>query len=306
MKIGNASIDKLARMICGDLPYGDFPHRSSSYLTSFFEEIDLNYIHDGSTRYWWVRSVLLELNELPEVSESLPSAEMILVIEYLVDPDHFSEGNDCGQQDAIERVNEMFRRFELQIEREPTTGNVKVTSLAEGYVSTAVPKEKVRKTITFAPAVFSVPEAEPDPTLVAVMMPFGAEFNPIYKAIRGSCQEAGFQCYRADDIWENSTFIQDIFDLIFKAAIVIVDFSGRNPNVMYETGIAHTLGKIVVPLTQNIADIPSDLKPHRALKYLPNPEGLRDLSTQLAKRLTTIRTQLGLVPSDGSSEVSRK
>ncbi|MCT7486360.1 hypothetical protein N5T98_04880 [Aliarcobacter cryaerophilus] len=59
-------------------------------------------------------------------------------------------------------------------------------------------------------------------------------------------------CKRADDIWEDHTFIQDIFSLIYKSKIVIVDFTGKNPNVMYETGIAHTLGKIVI---QNLADI---------------------------------------------------
>ena len=46
-------------------------------------------------------------------------------------------------------------------------------------------------------------------------------------------------------------------------------------------GIAHTLGKNVVPLTQNISDIPSDLHSHRALQYLLNQEGLGALRLQL-------------------------
>jgi len=83
--------------------------------------------------------------------------------------------------------------------------------------------------------------------------------------------------------------------LIFTSRIVIVDFTGRNPNVMYETGVAHTLGKVVVPITQSLDDIPSDLKPHRALKYLPNAEGLSDLAGKLEKRMRTI---LAKVDSD--------
>lgn len=76
MKLGNAALGKLARMICEDAPFNKlFPDRSSSYLTAFFEEIDLDYVHDGSTRYWWVRSVRVELNDRPEVSEALPSAD---------------------------------------------------------------------------------------------------------------------------------------------------------------------------------------------------------------------------------------
>ncbi len=85
-----------------------------------------------------------------------------------------------------------------------------------------------------------------------------------------------------------SSFIQDIFDLIYCARIVIVDFTGRNPNVMYETGIAHTLGKEVIPICQNFEDIPSDLTHHRALKYLPNDEGYRTLFNELFKRIKAI------------------
>lgn len=290
MKLGNAALGNLARMICGDVPFNElFPYRSSSYLTSFFEGVDLDYMHDGSTRYWWVRSVLVELNDKPEVSEAFPSAEIVRVIEYLVDPDHFGRDRGPNQTDAIHSVNEVLRRYELMIHRDESTGNIQLRSVAGSYVSTAIPRPEARRTITFAPAVFSVPEQEPDSQLVAVMMPFAAEFTPVYEAIHAACKDVGLSCYRADDIWEDSTFIQDIFNLIFQSAIVIVDFTGRNANVMYETGISHTLGKSVVPVTQHMEDIPSDLKPHRALKYLPNKEGLHDLREQLAKRLRTLQ-----------------
>lgn len=289
MKLGNATIGKLARMICGDEPYNTvFPYRSSSYLTSFFEETELDYVHDGSTRYWWVRSVILDLNELEEASENLPSNELVRVITYLVDPDHFDGDVQKKQKHAIEVINESLKRYDLLIERDDRTGNVKLCISNESYVSTAVAQNIVRRTITFSPAVFSVPEKDPDPKLVAVMMPFAAEFSLVYEAIGHACDDAGLIFYRADDIWEESTFIQDIFNLIFQSSIVIVDFTNRNPNVMYETGLSHALGKDVVPLTQHLADIPSDLKPHRALEYLPNAEGLQELRSKLAARLKTL------------------
>lgn len=83
--------------------------------------------------------------------------------------------------------------------------------------------------------------------------------------------------------------MQDIFSLIYRAKSVVVDFSGKNPNVMYETGIAHTLGKVVIPITQNVSDIPSDMGHHRALCYLHNNEGLADLTNKLAAKLRSIR-----------------
>jgi hypothetical protein len=57
---------------------------------------------------------------------------------------------------------------------------------------------------------------------------------------------------------------------------------------MYETGIAHTLGKTVIPIVQSQHDIPSDLLPHRVLNYLPNDEGYRKLSNELYKRIKTL------------------
>ncbi|MEN3979065.1 hypothetical protein [Acinetobacter sp. CWB-B33] len=148
------------------------------------------------------------------------------------------------------------------------------------YVSNQVAEKK----ITFSPSVFTVPEANVENDLVAVMMPFSG-FDNVYSAIKNASERANLRCLRADDIWDNSTIIQDIFDLIFKSKIVIVDFSGKNPNVMYETGIAHTLGKLVIPLAQSVNDIPSDMIHHRALTYLKNGEGLERLENDLYQKL---------------------
>lgn len=142
--------------------------------------------------------------------------------------------------------------------------------------------------IIFSPSVFDIPDETVDPQLVAVMMPFSAEFEPVFGAIKAACDLATLKCLRAKDIWEHSTVIQDVFSLIFRANVVVCDFSGRNPNVFYEAGIAHTLGKHVVPLSQSEADVPFDLRHHRYLSYLGNSEGLRGLTASLQKRLETL------------------
>jgi AbiJ-like protein len=139
--------------------------------------------------------------------------------------------------------------------------------------------------ITFAPNVFTVPDQPVESDLVSVMMPFSAEFEPVHKAIQAACEIVGFRCLRASDIWESSVVVQDIFSLVFRSEVVIVDFSNRNPNVMYETGIAHTLGRNVIPISQSIDDVPFDLRHHRVLRYLNNREGRDELTSQLASRL---------------------
>lgn len=159
---------------------------------------------------------------------------------------------------------------------------------SEGFhVSSKVKANK----ITFSPDVFDAPPAIIQENLVSVMMPFDAAFTPVYRAIKTAVSAVGMECSRADDIWEESVVIQDIFNLIFRSKIVVVDFTGKNPNVMYETGIAHTLGKSVVPLTQVIDHIPFDLRHHRALTYHSNAQGLEQLASDLSTRLTHLKNR---------------
>lgn len=159
----------------------------------------------------------------------------------------------------------------------------------EEFISTSTDITEVKRVVTFSPSVFNIPEKSFDNNLVSVMMPFAMEFDKILETIKAACSSVGMSCKRVDDIWNNSTIVQDIFELIYCSSIVIVDFSGRNPNVFYEVGIAHTLGKNVIPITQNIEDIPFDLRHHRTLKYLNNSEGLLDLKSNIEKRLTVLK-----------------
>ena len=104
-------------------------------------------------------------------------------------------------------------------------------------------KSDERTRIVFNPLVFNVPDEQPNQNLISVMMPFSLATANTYKAIKKAALNAGFVCQRADDIWLDSAVIQDVFSLIFRSFIVVCDFSGKNPNVFYEAGIAHTLGK---------------------------------------------------------------
>jgi hypothetical protein len=171
----------------------------------------------------------------------------------------------------------------------------KAFSIFEQYVAEKFPEQGEfisaklsERRILFAPNVFQVPDAKVERDLVAIMMPFDAEYNPIHNGIKIACKNAGCRCLRVDDIWEESAIIQDIFNLIFKAYIIVVDFTGKNPNVMYETGIAHTLGKHVIPISQSIDDVPFDMKQHRVLKYLPNKEGIEAMVAKLSEKLRQV------------------
>lgn len=150
------------------------------------------------------------------------------------------------------------------------------------FVSTAH-TQVPRQMITFAPQVFSIPDKPQNEKLVSVMFPFS--YPHTFEAIKGTCVKLGLDCLKGDDIWKNSTFIQDIFELIYTSRVVVADFSGKNPNVFYEVDIAHTLGKTVIPLAQHIDELPSDLRHHRAIIYANNGEGLTRMTEALEMRL---------------------
>lgn len=142
--------------------------------------------------------------------------------------------------------------------------------------------------VIFSPNIFDVPVDAIDSNLISVMMPFTPQFSSVYKSIQRAASSTGFSSTKADNIWDHSTIIQDIFSLIFRSFIVVCDFSGKNPNVFYEAGIAHTLGKHVVPIAQSENDVPFDLQHHRYIKYLDNSEGMVDLQSALESRFNTL------------------
>lgn len=145
--------------------------------------------------------------------------------------------------------------------------------------------------ITSIPKVFRIPQCKQNPKLVALMMPFDAAFLPVSSTIKKVALSVELECKRVDDIWHDSEIIQDVFELIFQSAFVVCDFSGKNPNVFYEAGIAHTLGRDVIPIVQNEGDIPFDLRQHRYIKYMLNNEGLIALERKLAVRMKELMKQ---------------
>lgn len=79
--------------------------------------------------------------------------------------------------------------------------------------------------------------------------------------------------------------MDDVLSLIWRARAVVSDLTGKNANVFYETGIAHTIGRDVILTSQAMDDVPFDLRSIRTLKYLSNREGLEQLKTQVRDRL---------------------
>lgn len=138
------------------------------------------------------------------------------------------------------------------------------------------------------PTLFKLDHTARNKKRASVMMPFDARFDGVYQAIQKAATATGYQCNRADDIWLDHHVMQTIVSLICQSGIVIADCTGRNPNVFYEAGIAHTLGRDVILIAQSMEDVPFDLRSIAILTYHPNQQGLDDLAAKLTDRIKAV------------------
>lgn len=101
-----------------------------------------------------------------------------------------------------------------------------------------------------------------------VIMPFAEAFYDVYKfLILEALETAGYDVKRADDIKSQNNIISDIVEGIVHSDLIVADLTGSNPNVYYELGLAHGLNKRVILTTQEIDDIPFDLRSYRVIGY---------------------------------------
>src|SRR5262249_32283809 len=93
-----------------------------------------------------------------------------------------------------------------------------------------------------------------------VAMPFLPLFKTQYeRVIRPAIEEAGLACVRGDEIFTRQMIIEDVWTSIRQARVIVGDISGANPNVLYEIGLAHALGKPIVLINRSRDDVPFDL-----------------------------------------------
>lgn len=133
-----------------------------------------------------------------------------------------------------------------------------------------------------------------------VLMPFDACFNDIYEfGIKGACADAGLYCERVDEQIFLGSMLERIYSQISRADLLVADMTGKNPNVFYEVGYAHALGKNVVLLTSVAQDIPFDLKHFPHIVYGTEIKTLRASLARHLKHLSSEEptrndTQMGL------------
>jgi hypothetical protein len=108
---------------------------------------------------------------------------------------------------------------------------------------------------------------------VFVVMQVGADGSPerkraddIYKyVIEPVLREQGLKPYRADLDPSPGSITPKLLSELLNSKAVIADLTGRNPNVYYELGIAHSFARPLICIADNAKSLPFDAKDERII-----------------------------------------
>jgi hypothetical protein len=101
------NLRELAEIVIGDNK--SFIYRSSSYITRFFEECDLDFVHDGSTRWAWTSDRLAKLLNEPQLAPNTLPPRFVNVFRVLLHKSDAAE-DDPGRVNALAELNKPMNR----------------------------------------------------------------------------------------------------------------------------------------------------------------------------------------------------
>jgi hypothetical protein len=116
------------------------------------------------------------------------------------------------------------------------------------------------------------------------MDPSHHELTDVADSVRTVFRSFGVNAVRADDIEHDGLITERILNEIRTSEFLFADLTGARPNVYYEIGFAHALGKKVILFRKSGTGIHFDLAGYNCPEY----ENLRDLKEKLTKRLVSV------------------
>ena len=119
--------------------------------------------------------------------------------------------------------------------------------------------------------------------LIFVLTPFNDQFYSEYMIIRKTCEDLGFSCIRGDEKQFKGDIFPEMLRYIVHSRIIIGNINGRNPNVLYELGVAQALDKSVILVSKEPKDLPIDIQSQRFLIYSDSKTLSEQLKTELQK-----------------------
>lgn len=131
---------------------------------------------------------------------------------------------------------------------------------------------------------------------IFMIMPFGSGFDEIYRDIvRPLAADLKLTIARGDEFTSTQGVImEEVWSALNNCRFVIVEITGGNDNVFYELGIAHTLNKPAILITQAMRpeQIPFNIRHLRYLPYTNTAEGQVKLRGDLKTAITRLLADL--------------
>lgn len=218
---------------------------------------------------------------------------------------HFAESDPDAASSVAQQITRIAKDLELppvpleQLIVRPRADGVHpiddVLSPALGYLKQAIDALPIENDTAF------------------VIMPFKPPYTLHFSALyRAALEEAGLRAFRAWGGLSNEDYCELLLALIAKTGFVFADLSEANPNVLYEIGAAHALGKpTLLVIRDDLGEdvqVPSNVGRDPVLKYSPGaedfPEGSMRLLAMMGSfvRLAAERNEGGRVRPQHISE----
>ncbi len=133
-------------------------------------------------------------------------------------------------------------------------------------------------------------ESGPIKNTCFVIMPFQSKSDVVYEdVIVPAIQEAGLNALRGDEVFGAQRVMNDVWEEIREARIVLAELTGRNANVLYELGLAHAIGKLVIIIVNSMKDVPFDVRDVRCIVYeTSHPRWGEMLSQKIVKTIKSV------------------
>ena len=125
-----------------------------------------------------------------------------------------------------------------------------------------------------------------DEKRACVLTPLTESGDQIYEeAIRPVLESGGLSVYRAEDFGDDENRLKNIWHEIGRARVLVADLTKGDSKVMYELGIAHTIGKEAVLLCKRgeCPKFPEELIKAKLIEYDEGEEGMAKLRFDMAK-----------------------
>jgi hypothetical protein len=229
------------------------------------------------TKWRFLYEIFKEFNDKPN-----GQLHIAKIVQAFCDPTRWI-GEETRRKQVLDILNKGLIHVSLQLNED---GKIIITHSKAPHVIRVEPHEVMTPRFMTVAPVFRARDIEAEQNLCFILMPFTAPFDRLYKEkIKPTVEACGFKCLRADDLFSPSPILEDIWIHICKSAVIIADVTGRNPNVFYEMGIAHTVGKPIIIITQDKADVPFDVAQFRYFLYSDDTSGWDKLCSSITLAL---------------------